>query len=110
VLAGGFEISARRTYGHVSDGMICSAKELGLGDDHQGIIRLRDWGMEAPVGTDAIELLGLAEETVEVNVTPDRGYALSVRGVAREYALSTAHGSPIPPFSQPPRRATPASR
>jgi phenylalanyl-tRNA synthetase beta chain len=89
VLSGGFEISARRAYGHVSDGMICSAKELGLGDDHEGIIRLREEGIEAPVGADAIELLGLAEETVEVNVTPDRGYALSVRGVAREYALST---------------------
>jgi phenylalanyl-tRNA synthetase beta chain len=89
VLAGGFEISARRTYGHVSDGMICSAKELGLGDEHDGIIRLAEWGVDAPVGTDAIALLGLDEETVEVNVTPDRGYALSVRGVAREYALST---------------------
>ena len=40
VLPGGFEISARRTYGHVSDGMICSAKELGLGDEYEGIIRL----------------------------------------------------------------------
>jgi phenylalanyl-tRNA synthetase beta chain len=89
VLSGGFEISARRTYGHVSDGMICSARELGLGDDHEGIIRLGEEGIEAPVGTDAIELLGLGEETVEVNVTPDRGYALSVRGVARDYALST---------------------
>jgi phenylalanyl-tRNA synthetase beta chain len=88
VLAGGFEISARRTYGHVSDGMICSAQELGLGDEHDGIIRLAEWGVDAPVGTDAIGLLGLDEETVEVNVTPDRGYALSVRGVAREYALA----------------------
>ena len=88
VLAGGFEISARRTYGHVSDGMICSAKELGLGDEHDGIIRLAEWGADAPVGNDAIPLLGLDEETVEVNVTPDRGYALSVRGVAREYALA----------------------
>jgi len=89
VLAGGVEISARRTYGHVSDGMICSARELGLGDEHHGIIRLAEWGVDAPVGTDAIELLGLDEEIIEVNVTPDRGYAFSVRGVAREYALST---------------------
>ncbi|MGZ4627078.1 MAG: phenylalanine--tRNA ligase subunit beta, partial [Kineosporiaceae bacterium] len=89
VLAGGFEISARRAYGHVSDGMICSAKELGLGEEHAGIIRLAEWGIDAPVGSDAIELLGLDEETIEVNVTPDRGYAFSVRGVAREYALST---------------------
>src|ERR671939_124461 len=57
VLAGGFEISARKTYGHVSDGMICSAQELGLGHDHDRIVRLVEWGIEAPVGTDAIELL-----------------------------------------------------
>jgi phenylalanyl-tRNA synthetase beta chain len=89
VLAGGFVISARKTYGHVSDGMICSAQELGLGEEHDGIIRLAELGIEAPVGSDAIPLLGLDEETIEVNVTPDRGYALSVRGVAREYALAT---------------------
>ncbi len=90
VLPGPFPIIARTTYGHVSDGMICSAHELGLGDDHDGIIRLVEWGLgDAPVGADAITLLGLGEETVEINVTPDRGYALSVRGVARDYALST---------------------
>ena len=90
VLPGGFAISARRTYGHVSDGMICSARELGLGEDHHGIIRLVELGLDdAPVGADAIALLGLDSETVEVNVTPDRGYALSVRGIAREYAHAT---------------------
>ncbi|MFN8076372.1 MAG: phenylalanine--tRNA ligase subunit beta [Kineosporiaceae bacterium] len=89
VLPGGFAIASRKTYGHVSDGMICSARELGLGEDHSGIIRLGEWGVDAPVGTDALELLGLGEQTVEVNVTPDRGYAFSLRGVAREYAHAT---------------------
>lgn len=94
VLPGGFEISARKTYGHVSNGMICSAAELGLGEDHDGIIVLTELlGEEAAAdlqpGDDAIALLGLGDEVVEVNVTPDRGYCFSLRGIAREYALST---------------------
>jgi len=89
VLPGPFPISARTTYGHVSDGMIASAKELGLGDDHSGILRLTTLGIDAPVGTDAIELLGLDDVAIELNVTPDRGYALSLRGIAREYHHAT---------------------
>ncbi|MFE1645412.1 phenylalanine--tRNA ligase subunit beta [Microbacterium sp. P01] len=89
VLPGPFPIAARTTYGHVSDGMIASAKELGLGDEHSGILRLVELGIDAPVGTDAIALLGLDDIAIDVNVTPDRGYALSVRGIAREYALAT---------------------
>ncbi|MDQ1122674.1 phenylalanine--tRNA ligase subunit beta [Microbacterium trichothecenolyticum] len=89
VLPGPFPIAARKTYGHVSDGMIASAKELGLGSEHSGILRLVDLGIDAPVGTDAIALLGLDDIAVEINVTPDRGYALSLRGVAREYAHAT---------------------
>ncbi len=89
VLPGPFPIAARKTYGHVSDGMIASAKELGLGDDHSGIVRLSEWGIDVPVGTDAISLLGLDDQAVEVNVTPDRGYALSIRGIAREYHHAT---------------------
>ena len=89
VLPGPFPIAARKTYGHVSDGMIASARELGLGDEHSGILRLAELGIDAPVGTDAIALLGLDDTSVEVNVTPDRGYALSIRGIAREYSHST---------------------
>jgi phenylalanyl-tRNA synthetase beta chain len=89
VLPGPFPIAARKTYGHVSDGMIASARELGLGDEHDGILRLASLGIDAPVGTDAISLLGLDDVAVEINVTPDRGYALSLRGVAREYAHAT---------------------
>ena len=89
VLPGPFPIAARKTYGHVSDGMIASARELGLGEEHDGILRLVELGIDAPVGTDAISLLGLDDVAVEINVTPDRGYALSIRGVAREYSHST---------------------
>src|SRR6478735_2837382 len=89
VLPGPFPIAARKTYGHVSDGMIASARELGLGDEHAGILRLATLGLDPEVGTDAISLLGLDDSAVEVNVTPDRGYAFSLRGVAREYAHAT---------------------
>lgn len=87
VLPGGFAISARKTYGHVSSGMICSSSELGLGDDGtHGIVVLEPG--EAEVGTDAIELLGLRDDVLDIAVTPDRGYCLSIRGVAREAATA----------------------
>lgn len=90
VLPGPFPIAARKTYGHTSDGMIASARELGLGDEHDGILRLAALGLDdAPVGADAIHLLGLDDAAIEINVTPDRGYAFSIRGVAREYSHST---------------------
>jgi phenylalanyl-tRNA synthetase beta chain len=89
VLPGPFPIAARKTYGHVSDGMIASTKELGLGDDHAGILVLSSIGLDPEVGTDAVRLLHLDDEAVEVNVTPDRGYAFSIRGIAREYSHST---------------------
>ncbi len=114
-LPGGFTIGARKTYGHMSNGMICSAAELGLGDDHDGIIVLSEYfagdpdlvaGLEP--GQDAIELLGLADEVVEVNVTPDRGYCFSMRGIARELALSIgavdSFRDPVGPQVQPPAR------
>ncbi|TFC48456.1 phenylalanine--tRNA ligase subunit beta [Cryobacterium sp. TmT2-59] len=89
VLPGPFPIAPRKTYGHVSDGMIASARELGLGDEHDGILVLGSLGLDPEIGTDAISLLGLDDTAVEINVTPDRGYAFSIRGVAREYAHAT---------------------
>ncbi|TPW70283.1 phenylalanine--tRNA ligase subunit beta [Schumannella sp. 10F1B-5-1] len=89
VLPGPFPIAARKTYGHVSDGMIASARELGLGDEHDGILRLVELGLDPEPGTNALPLLGLDDAAVEINVTPDRGYAFSIRGVAREYAHAT---------------------
>ncbi|MET0449049.1 MAG: phenylalanine--tRNA ligase subunit beta [Aeromicrobium sp.] len=82
----GFEISARKTYGHVSDGMICSSAELGLPGDASGIIVLD--ADSAQPGDDAIALLGLGEEVLDLEVNPDRAYALSLRGVGRDAAIA----------------------
>lgn len=91
VLPGDFEIAARKTYGRTSHGMICSGDELGMGGDGSGgIIVLPP---EHEVGTDAIELLELVDEVLDIAVTPDRGYCLSMRGVARETAI--AYGLPL---------------
>ncbi|GAA2451196.1 phenylalanine--tRNA ligase subunit beta [Streptomyces glaucus] len=91
VLPGGFAISARKTYGRVSHGMICSSDELGMGDDGtKGIIVLPP---ETEVGKDAIELLELVDEVLDIAVTANRGDCLSIRGVARETAI--AYGLPL---------------
>ncbi len=98
----GVEISARKTYGHVSAGMICSARELGLGDDHTGIIVLEPGSGEP--GEDARPVLGFGEEVIEFEINPDRAYALSLRGVAREAAMGF-HTS----YTDPCRREVPAA-
>jgi phenylalanyl-tRNA synthetase beta chain len=86
VLAGGFEISARKTYGHISDGMICAEDELGIGQDHTGIIVLpADSGL-AP-GDDPAQYLVLRDEVLDIDVSPDMGFCLSIRGLAREAAI-----------------------
>ncbi|MFD3547160.1 phenylalanine--tRNA ligase subunit beta [Streptomyces sp. NPDC058655] len=91
VLPGDFAIASRKTYGRTSHGMICSGDELGMGDDGtHGIIVLPP---EHEVGTDAIELLQLVDEVLDIDITPDRGYCMSMRGVAREAA--TAYGLPL---------------
>ncbi|MDP2774115.1 MAG: phenylalanine--tRNA ligase subunit beta, partial [Nocardioides sp.] len=100
VLPGDFRIAARKTYGHVSAGMICSAAELGLGEDHDGIIVLpADAGTP---GDDAFSVLGLTEEVIEFEINPDRAYALSLRGIAREAALAFDV-----PFHDPAERQVP---
>ncbi|MDY6055916.1 phenylalanine--tRNA ligase subunit beta [Micrococcus sp.] len=96
VLPGDFRITPRKTYGHLSAGMIASARELGLGDDHEGIVVLSDLGLDPELGTDIRDVLDLRGEAAEINVTPDRGYVFSMRGVAREYAHATGL-----PFTDP---------
>ncbi|HEX4587024.1 MAG TPA: phenylalanine--tRNA ligase subunit beta [Mycobacterium sp.] len=86
VLPGDFTIATRKTYGRTSDGMICSTAELNLGTDHSGILVLPP-GTAEP-GTPAAELLGLDDVVFHLAITPDRGYCLSVRGMAREIACA----------------------
>jgi phenylalanyl-tRNA synthetase beta chain len=101
VLPSGFGISARKAYGHVSDGMICSAKELGLGDDHSGILVLDEPDLEP--GIDAAPVLHLRDDVLDIAVTPDRGYCLSIRGIAREAAQALGVA-----FTDPAARVVPA--
>ena len=86
VLPGDFSIGARETYGKTSNGMICSARELGISDDHTGIMVFN--ADDVKIGTDAIEGLQINDVIFDVAINPDRGYALSIRGMAREVAGS----------------------
>lgn len=88
-LPGGFAIASRKTYGHVSDGMICAEDELGLGEDHAGIIVLPATdpaGNPWVVGAPALDAMGVVDDVLDMPITPDMGYCLSVRGLAREAA------------------------
>ena len=85
VLPNDFKISARQTYDRTSNGMICSAKELGISEDHSGIIVLPVDSKIKP-GADALKLLQIDDVIFDIAVNPDRGYAMSIRGLARELA------------------------
>ena len=106
VLPGDFAIAARKTYGHISDGMICAADELGIGHDHTGILVLPETidGRTLSVGEDATPYLITPDQVLDIDVTPDMSYCLSIRGLAREAA--TAYGVD---FRDPADLATPAS-
>jgi phenylalanyl-tRNA synthetase beta chain len=113
VLPGNFTIATRKAYGRTSDGMICSTAELNLGTDHSGILVLPP-GTADP-GTPAADVLGLDDVVFHLAITPDRGYCLSVRGMAREIACAydldyvdpaevpplPAHGEALPVTIQP---------
>src|SRR6201996_1482473 len=85
-LPGGFTITQRKTYGRTSDGMICSAAELGLATDQSGILVLPPGTAEPGAG--GVEVLGLDDVVFHLAITPDRGYCMSVRGLAREIACA----------------------
>ncbi|HNE01002.1 MAG TPA: phenylalanine--tRNA ligase subunit beta, partial [Plasticicumulans sp.] len=92
VLPGDFKIRKSKLRGVESFGMLCSARELGLSEDHGGLMPLP---AEAVPGTDLRACLGLDDRVIEVDLTPNRGDCLSVAGVAREVAV--LNGSALTP-------------
>jgi len=83
-LPGGVEIGRRKVRGALSDGMLASARELGVFDDHAGILVLPP---DTPVGVDVVEAVELRDTVLDVKTAPNRGDILSMRGIAREVAL-----------------------
>ncbi len=84
VLPGDFKIKAAKLRGEPSEGMLCSFSELGISDDHNGIIELPG---DAPVGTDIRDYLKLDDNTIEISVTPNRADCLGMIGIARDVAV-----------------------
>ncbi|XDZ52812.1 phenylalanine--tRNA ligase subunit beta [Neisseriaceae bacterium CLB008] len=86
LLPGDFKIKPTKMRGEVSNGMLCSGKELGLPDDVDGLLILPS---DAPVGTDIREYLQLNDDVFTLKITPNRADCLSIRGIAREVAALT---------------------
>ncbi|MBW2287346.1 MAG: phenylalanine--tRNA ligase subunit beta [Deltaproteobacteria bacterium] len=104
-LPDGTKLKKTKIRGIVSRGMICSARELGLSEEHDGILVLDS---EAPVGTPLPEVISVGDRTLEFGITPNRGDVTSLLGVAREvHAL--IGGEPTPPETEPPETGAPAS-
>jgi len=80
-----FRIKRAKLRGVESFGMLCSARELGLSDDHSGLMELPD---DAPVGTALADYLSLDDAAIEVDLTPNRADCLSIRGLARDVSAS----------------------
>jgi phenylalanyl-tRNA synthetase beta chain len=103
VLPGDFKIERRKIRGVVSEGMLCSTRELGLGDDHDGILELP---ADAALGTDVREVLGLDDVVFDLSITPNRPDAMGIVGIARDLAahfglpFSVEEHEPAPAFDE----------
>jgi len=96
-LPGDFRIKKSKLRGVESHGMLCSARELGLGEDHQGLMDLPE---EAVAGQSLQQLLSLNDSVIEVDLTPNRGDCLGIAGIARE--VGTLTRSPVMPVDTDP--------
>jgi phenylalanyl-tRNA synthetase beta chain len=88
-----FAIGRKKLFGVESNGMLASARELGVGEDHKGIWVL---DRDAPLGVPVDQLLDLDDPVLVLEVTPDRGYALSLHGLARDLAALTGARMRVP--------------
>ncbi|MFT3756373.1 MAG: phenylalanine--tRNA ligase subunit beta [Pseudoxanthomonas sp.] len=91
---GDFQIKAAKLRGVESNGMLCSAKELGIDADTSGLLELPD---DAPLGTPVADYLGLPDSSIEIKLTPNRADCFSVRGIAFDVAAAT--GSEVAAFN-----------
>ena len=107
VLPGGMEIGRREIRGIESAGMILSERELGLGDDHAGILVL---DADAPVGVDFTELVALPDVIFDLEITPNRPDAMSMIGIARDLAVIYDIPYTLPRSIHRPRETGPTSR
>lgn len=89
----GITLEKRKIRGHVSNGMLCSARELKLGEDHDGIMELN---VDVPVGTPLLQALPLGDTQLVIDVLPNRPDLLSHLGVAREVAAATRKTLALP--------------
>ena len=101
VLPGDFKIKKTKLRGQPSEGMLCSFSELGIDVEADGIIELP---LDAPIGTDLREYLGLNDNAIEISLTPNRADCLSIAGIAREIGVVNKQ-----PVNQPHFEAVPAT-
>jgi phenylalanyl-tRNA synthetase beta chain len=93
VMPGGLKIEKRKIRGHTSNGMLCSARELGLGQEHEGILEL---SVDAAPGTPLLDALSVGDTRLVVDVLPNRPDLLSHLGLAREVAALTGSSLVLP--------------
>lgn len=97
VLPGNFKIKKAKLRGQPSFGMLCSFSELGISDDHDGIVELP---ADAPIGQDLREYLDLNDVTIEVDLTPNRADCLGMRGLAREVGVLNQSNVDMPVYPE----------
>lgn len=97
VLPGDFKIKKAKLRGQPSNGMLCSFSELGMGEDHSGIIELPQ---DAPLGQDIRDYFGLTDKVIEIDLTPNRADCLGIRGVAREVGVLNQSDVTYPQISK----------